>query len=113
MRTLPRPALLLLASLLVFFLSPAAAGASHLRGAMIWWCPNGQSFNPEIRFLIEVFYHGNSQPESSMAGFKPGEERTLDVGSAIVAGASSTFTLTAQGQPGGSAVVMIWDGGTP
>jgi hypothetical protein len=48
-----------------------------------------------------------------MAGLQPGEERTLDVGSAIVAETSSTFILTSRGKPGGSAVVMIWDGGTP
>jgi Putative Ig domain len=80
MRILSRPVLLLLALLLASFLAPAAAGASHLRGAMIWWCPNSQSFNPEIRFFIEVFYHGNSQPGSlSLETFHFGDGTSEDV----------------------------------
>ena len=46
----------------------------------------------------------------NMTGLRPGEERTLDVASAITPGRDSTFTLTAHGKPGGSAAVMIWDG---
>lgn len=46
-----------------------------------------------------------------MTGLQPGEERTLDVESAVTTpGETSTFSLTAHGTPGGSAVVMIWDG---
>jgi hypothetical protein len=45
-----------------------------------------------------------------MTGLRPGEERTLDVGSAVSSGETSTVALTAHGKPGGSAVVMIWDG---
>lgn len=40
----------------------------------------------------------------------PGEQRTLDVGAAVQAGVDSTFVLTSHGKPGGSAVVMIWEG---
>ncbi|HYO14125.1 MAG TPA: hypothetical protein VE685_13095 [Thermoanaerobaculia bacterium] len=45
-----------------------------------------------------------------MTGLRPGEERTLDVGSQGPPEGTSTFSLTAHGKPGGSAVVMIWDG---
>lgn len=45
-----------------------------------------------------------------LAPLEPGEERTVDVASAIVPGVSSTFKLTSRGKPGGSATVMIWDG---
>jgi hypothetical protein len=48
-----------------------------------------------------------------LTGLSPGEERTLDVASAVAQGVDSTFTLTAYGQPGGSAAVLIWDGGAP
>lgn len=45
-----------------------------------------------------------------MNGLRPGEERTLDIVSAMPATGMSTITLTTRGKPGGSAVVMIWDG---
>jgi hypothetical protein len=46
----------------------------------------------------------------TMSGLRDGEERTIDVGSAVVPGTDSTFTLTTHGKPGGTAAVMIWDG---
>lgn len=46
-----------------------------------------------------------------MAGLRPREERTIDVASAITPRVRSTFTLIARGQPGGSALVLIADGG--
>jgi hypothetical protein len=45
-----------------------------------------------------------------MTGLRPGEERTLDVGFEETPEGTSTFSLTAHGKPGGSAVIMIWDG---
>ena len=45
-----------------------------------------------------------------MNGLRPGEERSLDVASAVTPGMDSIFTLTAHGKPGGGAAVMIWDG---
>lgn len=45
-----------------------------------------------------------------LAGLRSGEERTIDVASAIVPGVNSTFTLTSHGEPGGVATIMIWDG---
>lgn len=46
----------------------------------------------------------------TISGLTDGEERTIDVRSAIIPGADSTFTLTAHGRPGGSAEIMIWEG---
>lgn len=45
-----------------------------------------------------------------MTALRAGEERTIDVASAIVPGALSTFVLTSHGKPGGKATVMIWEG---
>jgi hypothetical protein len=45
-----------------------------------------------------------------MTGLRPGEERSLDVASAVTPGMDSIFTLTAHGEPGGGATVMIGDG---
>jgi hypothetical protein len=45
-----------------------------------------------------------------MTALRAGEERTLDVASAVFPGAPSTFVLTAHGKPGGKATVMIWEG---
>ncbi|HEV2853327.1 MAG TPA: hypothetical protein VHC97_11035 [Thermoanaerobaculia bacterium] len=45
-----------------------------------------------------------------MTGLRPGEERSLDVASAVTPGMDSILTLTAHGEPGGGAAVMIWDG---
>jgi putative Ig domain-containing protein len=45
-----------------------------------------------------------------MTGLRPGEKRSLDVASAVTPGMDSIFTLTAHGEPGGGAAVMIWDG---
>jgi hypothetical protein len=61
---------------------------------------------PGLRMLaIDV----NGQ-KFKMTGLRPGEERSLDVASAVTPGIDSIFTLTAHGQPGGGAAVMIWDG---
>jgi hypothetical protein len=45
-----------------------------------------------------------------LTGLRPGEERALDVAAAVIPGQSSTFTLTAQGRPGGRAAVLIRNG---
>lgn len=45
-----------------------------------------------------------------MTGLRPGEARSLDVASAVTPGMGLIFTLTAHGEPGGGAAVMIWDG---
>jgi hypothetical protein len=42
---------------------------------------------------------------------KDGEERTLNVSSAMLPGDANIITLRSTGQPGGSADVLIWDGG--
>ena len=62
--------------------------------------------NPGLKTL-DIDVNGRRYKMNNLA---PGEQRTLDVGEAIQAGVSSTFTLTTHGQPGGSAVVMIWEG---
>lgn len=62
--------------------------------------------DPGLR-MLEVEVNGQ---RFRMAGLRPGEERTLDVGAAIREGQTSTFSLTSHGQPGGSATVLIWDG---
>jgi hypothetical protein len=41
---------------------------------------------------------------------KDGEERTLNVSSAMLPGDTNIITLRSTGQPGGSADVLIWDG---
>jgi hypothetical protein len=46
----------------------------------------------------------------NVSGLRDGEERTIDVGAAIVPGVDSTFKLTAHGKPGGAAEIVIWDG---
>jgi hypothetical protein len=46
----------------------------------------------------------------TVAGLGDGEERTIDIGSAVVPGTDSTVTLTSHGKPGGTAAIMIWDG---
>lgn len=48
-----------------------------------------------------------------VSGLRNGENRTLDVSSAMVAGNDNTVTLTAYGRPGGSVDVLIWDGNQP
>lgn len=62
--------------------------------------------DPGLR-MLEVDVNGR---KFNMTGLRPGEERALDVASAMTPGMVSTFTLTAHGKPGGSAAVMIWDG---
>ncbi len=44
------------------------------------------------------------------SGLKDGEERTLDISSAMVPGDNNTVQVKVTGKPGGSANVMIWDG---
>jgi hypothetical protein len=44
-----------------------------------------------------------------IAGLRDGEERTVDVASAMVEGGNNTFILTALGKPGTSATVVIHD----
>jgi hypothetical protein len=39
-----------------------------------------------------------------------GEERTLDVSSAMLPGNTNIITVQAPGRPGGSATILIWDG---
>ena len=48
----------------------------------------------------------------TVAGLRDGEERTIDIRSAVTPGMDSTVTLTSHGKPGGTATVMIWDGNT-
>lgn len=62
--------------------------------------------NPGLNTL-DVDVNGRRYRLNNLA---PGEQRTLDVGAAIENGVDSTFTLTTHGKPGGSAVVMIWEG---
>lgn len=45
-------------------------------------------------------------------GLVDGEERTLDVSSAMRPGSGNTIRFTAHGKPGSSAALMIWDGNT-
>jgi hypothetical protein len=45
-----------------------------------------------------------------VTGLKNGEERTLDVSSAMVAGNDNVVALTVHGRPGGTVDVWIWDG---
>lgn len=59
--------------------------------------------------LLQIHIDVNGR-KFTVAGLRAGEERTIDVGSAIVSGVNSTFTLTSHGKPGGSATIMIWDG---
>jgi hypothetical protein len=44
-----------------------------------------------------------------VGGLKDGENRTLNVSSAMKAGNGNTISLQAQGKPGGSAWVLIRD----
>lgn len=62
--------------------------------------------NPGLKTL-DIDVNGRRYKMNNLA---PGEQRTLDVGAAVHEGVDSTFTLTTHGQPGGSAVVMIWEG---
>jgi hypothetical protein len=62
--------------------------------------------DPGLR-MLEIDVNGK---KLKMTGLRPGEERSLDVASAVTPGMSSIFTLTAHGKPGGGATVMIWDG---
>jgi plastocyanin len=41
---------------------------------------------------------------------RDGEEQTLDVSSAMLPGDANVFVVTANGRPGASAMVLIWDG---
>ena len=43
-----------------------------------------------------------------LTGLKPGEEITLDVAAAMVAGNGNAISVTLHGPPGGTAVVFIW-----
>jgi hypothetical protein len=54
---------------------------------------------------VEVIVNG----QKFKAHLKDGEEKTLDISSALVAG-DNTVTLRGLGKKGGSASVMIWDG---
>lgn len=56
---------------------------------------------------VEVIVNGRK----FKAHLKDGEEETLDISSALVAG-DNTVTLRGLGKKGGSASVMIWDGNT-
>lgn len=60
--------------------------------------------DPGLR-MLEIEVNGRI---FRLTGLRPGEERTIDVGSAVIEGRASTFTLTSHGRPGGSAIVMIW-----
>lgn len=55
---------------------------------------------------LEVRVNGT---KFKLNGLKDGEERTLDISSAMVDG-NNTVTFKATGKPGGWANVMIWDG---
>lgn len=56
---------------------------------------------------LEVEVNGKKFKAS---GLKDGEERTLDISSAMVPGDNNTVRFKVTGKPGGSANVMIWDG---
>jgi hypothetical protein len=62
--------------------------------------------DPGLR-MLEIDVNGK---KFKLTGLRPGEERSLDVASAVKPGTNSIFTLTAYGKPGGGAAVMIWDG---
>jgi hypothetical protein len=62
--------------------------------------------DPGLR-MLEIDVNGK---KLKMTGLRPGEKRSLDVASAVTPGMGSIFTLTAHGEPGGGAAVMIWDG---
>ena len=55
---------------------------------------------------LEILVNGK---KFNVNGLKDGEEKTIDVASAMVDG-DNVVTLRATGNPGGSASVMIWDG---
>jgi hypothetical protein len=55
---------------------------------------------------VEVIVNGTK----FKAHLKDGEEKTLDISSALVPGDANTVTLRGLGKKGGSASVMIWDG---
>lgn len=56
---------------------------------------------------LEIEVNGAKFQVHDLAG---GEERTLDISSAMRPGHGNALTLQARGKPGGSAVVLIWDG---
>ncbi len=62
--------------------------------------------NPGLK-QIQIDVNGRTL---TIAGLRNGEERTINVASAIVPGVNSTITLTSHGKPGGAATIMIWDG---
>jgi len=45
-----------------------------------------------------------------VAGMRDGEERTLDVSSAMLPGSQNIISLKGNGKPGSSASILIWDG---
>lgn len=55
---------------------------------------------------LEILVNGK---KFNVNGLKDGEEKTIDVASAMIDG-DNVVTLRATGTPGGSASVMIWDG---
>jgi hypothetical protein len=57
---------------------------------------------------LEILVNGK---KLNVNGLKDGEEKTVDIGSAMIEG-NNVVTLRATGTPGGSASVMIWDGGS-
>jgi hypothetical protein len=57
--------------------------------------------------IIQIEVNGR---KFTVAGLSSGEERTIDVGSAIRSGMNSTITLTSRGKPGGAAAILIWEG---
>lgn len=73
---------------------------------------------PNAKSKVTV-YNGNpgitnvaltvNEKRLEMAGLKDGEERTIDVSSAMVAGNNNTIILESRGKPGGNAVVLIHD----
>jgi len=52
----------------------------------------------------------NGRLLNELSGLRAGEERTIDISSALVSGNRNTVVLTALGTPGGSAYVILWDG---
>ena len=43
----------------------------------------------------------------TVAGMKDGDQKVLDIGSALVAGGNNTISVTSTGQPGGNAVLLV------
>jgi hypothetical protein len=57
---------------------------------------------------LDVIVNGR---KFKVTGMKDGQERDLDISSAVLPGNQNIVTLKGHGKPGSSAAVLIWDGG--